>query len=606
MLVGLRLPYARIIACDFEYRAEPGDRPDVHCMVAQDLIGGQVWRLWRDDMGAHPPFPTDASTLFCAYYNGAEFNAFRALGWSLPERSIDLCAEFKALTNGVSMPNGRGLLGALLHFGLPHMDALEKKTMQGLAMRGGPYTEAEKRTLVDYCGEDVAALARLFEPLVTRALSLDPDPARTWAQMLFRGAYMAALSGVEHRGIPLDAPLLHRLRSSWPAILTELIRRTDALYGVFEGDSFRYHLFERYLATTGKSWLRTRFGRLRLDDEVLRDVADADPTFAPLRQLLATLRRLRTLDITVGSDGRNRTMLSAFGSKTARNTPGSTHYAFGPATWVRSLIKPRPGRVLMYADWSAQEPGIAGYLSGDQALVDAYASGDVYWGFSRKAGLVDCDRDKRDPGHEALRNQIKVLFLAIGYGMGVRTLARQLECPEHEARDLMRRFEATFPTFCEWSQQVGWCAGWHGQIRNLLGWPLLVDDDTRPTTIRNFPMQSTGSAMLQIALVLAEKHGLETVAVVHDALMVEADVDEAAGVEAILRDVMAEASRELLGGLELRVDIAAVRHPDRYRDPRGEDTWNEIQRILAVTEQVDEFVRAPGQIRPGRRSMLVG
>ena len=120
-------------------------------------------------------------------------------------------------------------------------------------------------------------------------------------------------------------------------------------------------------------------------------------------------------------------------------------------------------------------------------MIDAYASGDVYWGFSRKAGLVDCDRDKQNPAHEALRNQIKVLFLAIGYGMGIRTLARQLECPEHEARDLMRRFEVTFPTFCEWSQQVGWCAGWHGQIRNLLGWPLLVDDDTRPTTIRNFP-----------------------------------------------------------------------------------------------------------------------
>ncbi len=402
MLVGLRLPYARIIACDFEYRATPGDRPDVHCMVAKDLVSAQVWRSWRDDMGALPPFPTDASTLFCAYYNGAEFNAFRALGWALPARSIDLCAEFKALTNGVSMPNGRGLLGAALHFGLPHMDAIEKQAMQALAMRGGPYTEAEQRALVDYCAEDVAAVARLFEPLVTRALSLNPDPARTWAQMLFRGAYMAALSGVEHRGIPLDAPLFHRLRSNWPAILAELIRRTDALYGVFECGSFRHHLFERYLATRDKSWPRTRFGRLRLDEEVLRDIANADPTFAPLRQLLATLRRLRTLDITVGSDGRNRTMLSAFGSKTARNTPGSTHYAFGPATWVRSLIKPPPRRVLMYADWSAQEPGIAGYLSGDGALIEAYASGDVYWGFSRKAGLVNCERDKRNPEHEAL------------------------------------------------------------------------------------------------------------------------------------------------------------------------------------------------------------
>jgi DNA polymerase I len=261
MSVGPRLPYTRVIACDFEYKSEPGDRPDVHCMVAQDLISGQVWRLWRNEMGVLPPFPTDASTLFCAYYNGAEFNAFRTLGWPLPERSIDLCAEFKALTNGVAMPNGRGLLGALLYFGLPHMDAIEMKAMQDLAMRGGPYTEPEKRALVDYCAEDVAAVARLFEPLVTRTLAQGTDLNRTWAQMLVRGAYMAALSGVEHRGIPLDAPLLDRLRSNWAAILTELIHRTDT-----ENDSFRYHLSERYLATRGQSWSRTRSGRLQLDD----------------------------------------------------------------------------------------------------------------------------------------------------------------------------------------------------------------------------------------------------------------------------------------------------------------------------------------------------
>ena len=606
MSVSILPPYAHVIACDFEYQAKPGDRPDVHCMVARDLVSGRTWRLWRDELGTSPPFPTDATSLFVAYYNGAEFNAFRALGWPLPERSVDLCAEFKALTNGAHMPNGRGLLGALLHFSLPHMDAVEKKALQGLAMRGKPYIDFEKQALVDYCAEDVAGVGRLFGPLVTYALAREPDPNAAWARMLFRGAYMAALSGVEHRGIPVDAPLLDRLRSNWTTILAELIRRTDTLYGVFEGQSFRYHLFERYLATRGRAWPRTRHGRLQLDDEILRDVANADPTFAPLRQLLATLRRLRTLDIAVGADGRNRAMLSAFGAKTARNTPGSTAYAFGPATWVRNLIKPPPGRALLYADWSAQEPGIAGYLSGDRALIDAYASGDVYWDFSRRSGLVDCDRDKRNPDHEALRDRIKVLFLAISYGMGVRTLARQLERPEHEARDLMRRFEATFPVFCEWSEQVGWCAGWHGRIRNQLGWPLLVDDDTRPTTIRNFPMQSTGSAMLQIALVLAEKHGLETVAVVHDALMVEFDVDEAADVEAAVRAVMVQASRELLGGLELRVDVATVRHPDRYRDPRGEETWNEILRILAATEGEDDFVHLSGRTRPGGWSTLTG
>jgi hypothetical protein len=88
--------------------------------------------------------------------------------------------------------------------------------------------------------------------------------------------------------------------------------------------------------------------------------------------------------------------------------------------------------------------------------------------------------------------------------------------------------------------------------------------------------------------------------------LAEAGIDEADHVEAVVREVMAEASRELLGGLELRVDVATVRHPDRYRDRRGEETWNEIQRILALVEGVDESVQVPGQTRPGGWSSLTG
>jgi DNA polymerase I len=74
---------------------------------------------------------------------------------------------------------------------------------------------------------------------------------------------------------------------------------------------------------------------------------------------------MRLSDLAVGSDGRNRTLLSAFRARTGRNQPSNTKFIFGPAVWLRGLIKPPPGHGIAYVDWSQQEFGIAAALSGD-------------------------------------------------------------------------------------------------------------------------------------------------------------------------------------------------------------------------------------------------
>ena len=48
---------------------------------------------------------------------------------------------------------------------------------------------------------------------------------------------------------------------------------------------------------------------------------------------------------------------------------------------------------------------------------------------------------------------------------------------------------------------------------------------------------------------------------------------------------MAEASRTVLGGFELRTGIhpPVFAHPQRYMDKRGEVFWNEVIRLAAET-----------------------
>ena len=55
-------------------------------------------------------------------------------------------------------------------------------------------------------------------------------------------------------------------------------------------------------------------------------------------------------DLAVGAEGRNRTLLSPFGARTGRNTPSNTKFIFGPAVWLRGLIRPDPGKALAYID----------------------------------------------------------------------------------------------------------------------------------------------------------------------------------------------------------------------------------------------------------------
>src|SRR5215475_9555501 len=148
---------------DFEFTAPDGCNPRPLCLVARELRSGRLIRLWLDgEAPPVPPYPTGPDVLFVAYYASAEIGCHLALGWPVPERVLDLFAEFRNRTNGVPTENGSGLLGALAYYGLDGIGAVAKEEMRDLVLRGGPWTDAEREAILDYCESDVAALARLL------------------------------------------------------------------------------------------------------------------------------------------------------------------------------------------------------------------------------------------------------------------------------------------------------------------------------------------------------------------------------------------------------------------------------------------------------------
>jgi len=398
------LPYREIWLIDFEFIARDGERPIPVCLVAHEARSGRRLRLWRDELSPRaPPYPVDAGSLIVTFYGSAELGCHLALGWPMPARHLDLFTEFKARTNDTSPARQpASLLAALAYYGLDGMGADEKKHMRDLVIRGGPWSATERTSILNYCEDDVLALTRLLPAMVSK---LDHGPA------LLRGRYMVSAAAMEWAGVPIDLDLLTSLRARWLSLKRDLIADIDSRYGVFDATTFKQDRFADYLARHDIPWPRTPSGRLSTDEDTFKEMALVYPSLSLLRNLMYSLGQLRLSNLKVGEDGRNRTLLSAFQSKTGRNQPSNTQFIFGPAVWLRGLIKPPPGHGICYIDWNQQEFGIAASLSGDPNMMNAYLTGDPYLEFAKQAHAAPPDATKQT--HELVREQFKQCALGV-------------------------------------------------------------------------------------------------------------------------------------------------------------------------------------------------
>ena len=199
---------------------------------------------------------------------------------------------------------------------------------------------------------------------------------------------------------------------------------------------------------------------------------------------------------------------------------------FGPAKWLRFLITPPAGRALVHRDFCQQEVRIAAVLSGDSALLEACESGDVYLGIARAARFLAGEPERRRNARQCAA-LFKTVVLGIQYGLGFRSLAVRTGISLFEAAEILARLRARFHRFEDYAQSVRDHAGLQLEIGTPFGWWMQCPSGINPRTVRNFPMQSTGSEILHVACILAERRGIEVVAPVHDAIMAECPADQA-------------------------------------------------------------------------------
>jgi hypothetical protein len=612
-------PFQRVVVFDFEYFHPLGSRPSPRCLVLRELRSQTELRWWVDETPTQPPFPMDKSTLWVAYYSVGDMQCFKALGWPMPERLIDLYAEFRLRFNGLYPPHGWGLLSALKVFGLFRLEMEAKEAHRQRFINDGPWTPETKLEGLAYCALDVAGTADLFKSMA---------PGIHIAQGLHRGRYMRAAANTEWNGIPIDRDTYSLILRNKERIKLELIAESPVGRALYDNGHLSFALLNQYLFEKDIAWPRTKKDRLVTDTKVINEMARLYPGLKSWGQLASQLDSLDLLAWGIGEDSRNRTMISPFKIWTARNMPWNNEFVFGGNRAFRALVVPDPGTTLVNIDWAQQEVGIAAAFSGDVELLLAYLSGDPYVALAKRVGrLPDWVTSKEiDASAEfkRIRKHFKEAVLGTQYGMTKYGLARKLEISESAAEELLRAHRRTYSRFWKWSDAVVNHGMVHRELTTVFGWRLQIrcqasdpffnaeadvwDDaglDVQhregrakrkkrvrkyPTarSLRNFLMQANGSEMMRYAACLATERGIKVCASIHDAFLIEAPDRDVQDATTAMLDCMREASRAVLDGFELRADIDAgmsFSHPGNYPvTGQAKDLW---ERITTLARRLD-------------------
>ena len=204
--------------------------------------------------------------------------------------------------------------------GLGSIAPEEKKAMQEWIASGGPFTDEDRQKILDYNAGDV----RVLPPLLRKYEAWLLQDRHLFTALIY-GRFMVAAGRMENVGIPIDMALHERVEQHKGEILHGLIADVDARFGVFKKDVFNLRLFREWLQREGIDWRYLDSGMPSTSEETFKDFEHLHPDLPELRQLMKTKRQLAAKKegplFPIGSDGRARTMLSPFATKTSRNAP---------------------------------------------------------------------------------------------------------------------------------------------------------------------------------------------------------------------------------------------------------------------------------------------
>jgi len=558
---------------------------------------------------------------------------------------------------------GNGLADCIYNLFGDKIDTQHKDHMRDLIIDKTKvvYTPDEQACITAYCTSDIPYLPKIWLTLsqelrtLTRAM---PDQIHKW--MNTRGSWAVSCGKMESVGIPLDREQSMNLRANVAdAKYTTIEQLVQNYYPFYElgrdtlSSSWKwvdkYANFEAFLRDRGlwedwpqgtnsetkkPSWVEvkdpktkeviSRHKKLCRENDTLKKY-DGIPEIYAYRKARKNLRHLNWFSIKtdaekangkrdildrIGSDFHLRPFLGFYGTQTGRNAPPASSFIFAMSNWLRCLVKPPKGKVIIAIDYASQEFAIAAVLSGDKNMVEAYRSGDPYLYFAVKAGGVTQPDGEWFKEQKALfeagghtcpdmakykkvaeqRKLFKATVLGLQYGMGAGKLAIKITndtgilTDERGAQRLIDFHKKVFRKYWKWLDKSYDLYKRKKHLRLWCGWCVLGDNPSR-LSILNAPVQGGGSSIMREAVRLAHKKMIELICPLHDALYALAEDAKAQEVKEALAECMLQAVKTVIGDLlDIRLDVDIHEEGHVWVEEKGEEDYNNLKQFLEPAE----------------------
>jgi len=226
--------------------------------------------------------------------------------------------------------------------------------------------------------------------------------------------------------------------------------------------------------------------------------------------------------------------------------------------------------------------GVAVGLSRCQIMLDDYAV-EPYLILPILAGFLPADATRKTHGSE--RERYKAPTLSLQYGGGAALMAHKLGLTKSQGQRLVDLHHNRYAGYWAWSDRKLQRAFDEGELVARDGWRCGVSSRTTIYTARNWLIQTNAQAIFRYAGLMMRRLGIRIVAIVHDAVMIEAPADRIDREVARAKICLQRASRRFLHDLTLRADAKVIREGERFTDSRGETVWAFVDRTLREIEE---------------------
>jgi hypothetical protein len=575
--------FNEIVLGDTEFVSRTGELYLPVCVAYKELRSGRLGTLSGDELGSSPPHAHGKNVLF-AGFTGAEPEFYLSVGWSFDMAFLDLRVEGIHQTNFAYRrddPRRQKLPRSLISFlranGIADGNEARKDTIRKRIMQGPPYTIKELMVFSKYCLDDVLLLEKLLMILLPRIAN--------FAQALMRGEYVKLTAEMFRRGLPADRWSARLLREPEVrhAVRLRAVSDTSLTHGLYQGLTLtQLQLREFLVRHKVKGWRKTAKGQLGTKGRDFERLEEHRSEFRGIAEAHRTVTHLHELQLFAGPDSRYRTPIWAFSTITSRAAPNGAAFPFTTPSWCRYTLMPDGGRALAYLDFGSMEFGVAAGLSRASAMLDDYRA-EPYLVLPILAGFLP--RGATRHTHGEAREKYKPMILAVQYGGSGGLLARRLGLPHGQGQRIVDLHHDRYDAYWEWSNRKLQHAFDEGELVARDGWRCGINTQSSIFTARNWLIQANAAAIFRYAGLLMRCLGIQVIAPVHDAVLIEADVDQLTCEVARATECLERASRRFLAGLTLKVDVKYVYPGERFADKRGEQIWSFVERSLRELEE---------------------